>query len=102
MRGRGAETQPANRFEQIHIESDFEHLAIDDPDVLASRQIPTEYFVDESKTVVSQNDSPDIGFNYSINSVSGLRARLRILLRSKYTRIFWAISRTGFRVGKYS
>ncbi len=69
--GRGAALHPANRFEQIHLEDDFEQL--EDADVLAGEEqkIATQYFVDDSQSIVSQNSSPDIGFNFSINPYRG-------------------------------
>jgi DNA repair photolyase len=32
---------------------------------------PTEYFPDESQTIVTENDSPDVGFRYSVNPYRG-------------------------------
>jgi DNA repair photolyase len=68
--GRGSLIQPPNRFERITIEPDFDHLA---PDELPADAMPrkTEFLVDESRSIVSENDSPDVGFRYSVNPYRG-------------------------------
>lgn len=69
--GRGSHLKPPNRFDRITVEDDFEHLEFD-PDALEdSRHIQTEYLVDDTKSIISTNDSPDISFNYSINPYRG-------------------------------
>ena len=42
---------------------------------------PTEYIADNAKTLVSENDSPDVGFRYSINPYRGCAPWLLLLLR---------------------
>lgn len=74
-KGRGANVQPANPYLAVRCETDLEHLA-DDPEYFAEYQQildrpPTEYLPDQSQTIVAQNDSPDIGFRYSINPYRG-------------------------------
>ena len=66
VRGRGAAANPRNRFERIDI--DFEP-----GESVAERgdAPPTELFRDHSKTILSRNDSPDIGFEYSLNPYRG-------------------------------
>jgi DNA repair photolyase len=67
--GRGAQADPANRFEAIHVERDWEQLAEgDSPD---ERPVKTQFLVDHSRSIVSENDSPDIPFHYSINPYRG-------------------------------
>jgi DNA repair photolyase len=67
--GRGAQADPANRFEAIHVERDWEQLAEgDSPD---ERPVKTQFLVDHSRSIVSENDSPDIPFRYSINPYRG-------------------------------
>ena len=63
--GRGAQTDPPNRFEVIHVEPDFEQLAPDE------RPVKTQFLVDHSRSIVSENDSPDIPFRYSVNPYRG-------------------------------
>lgn len=67
--GRGADSNQSGRFESQEIQidlSDFEHLGEDERPSLRTR-----FFKDHSKTIVNQNDSPDIFFTYSINAYRG-------------------------------
>lgn len=68
--GRAAGAAPPNRFERVHHEDDLEHLqACDDlPDV---RRLPTVFMPDETRRLISTNDSPDVPFRYSINPYRG-------------------------------
>ena len=63
-RGRGAGDNPANRFEGSYMETDedFEGF-ISSPE--------TEFITDDSDTILSKNNSPDVPFNYSINPYRG-------------------------------
>jgi len=72
VKGRGSSLRPANRFEHIHVEDDLEQLE-DDGDILSggSGRLATEYYSDESRSIISVNDSPDIPFRYSINPYRG-------------------------------
>jgi DNA repair photolyase len=63
--GRGAASNPANRFEKISLERDAEWNPEEDP---APR---TQFLRDLSKTAVTYNDSPDIGFSASLNPYRG-------------------------------
>ncbi len=70
-KGRGSQINPPNRFGGPHHEIDFEHLE-HDTDYLESLQKPaTEYIPDRTKSIVAENDSPDVGFRYSINPYRG-------------------------------
>jgi DNA repair photolyase len=63
--GRGASSNPQNRFEKIRIEPDLGEL---DPE----RPGPeTAYLRDTSRSIVVHNDSPDVGFDASINPYRG-------------------------------
>ena len=70
-RGRGSSLQIANRFEQVHVESDLEQLEPDDQMAELSKKVKTDYFVDQSGTVVSENNSPDVDFRFSLNPYRG-------------------------------
>lgn len=61
---RGATINPRNRFEPlaIELEEEFEEEA---------QRERTRYFRDDSQTIISTNDSPDIGFNASVNPYRG-------------------------------
>jgi DNA repair photolyase len=65
IRGRGASSNPANRFERLSYQPDEEARDPDDP---APR---TLFLRDASRTVVARNDSPDVGFDFSINPYRG-------------------------------
>ncbi len=64
-RGRGAADNPANRFEPLHLERDDDWNPEDDP------ALSTRFFRDATKAIINYNDSPDIGFNASINPYRG-------------------------------
>ncbi|MFO1064806.1 MAG: PA0069 family radical SAM protein [Pirellulales bacterium] len=69
--GRGALLSPANRFERIRLENSFDQVEYDE-DFLDAKQRPlTEYFDDDSQTIVSSNESPDVPFRYSMNPYRG-------------------------------
>jgi DNA repair photolyase len=62
---RGAAENPPNRFEKVHLERDEDWNPEEDP-------LPrTQFLKDNSKTVIAYNDSPDIGFEASINPYRG-------------------------------
>jgi DNA repair photolyase len=62
---RGALENPPNRFERIQLEPDADWNP--EEDVLPR----TQFFKDHSKTVIAHNDSPDIGFESSLNPYRG-------------------------------
>lgn len=63
--GRGASTNPPNRFERLHREAD--------PDCPPEeRPHPhTEFFFDTSESLLTANDSPDIPFTIGLNPYRG-------------------------------
>jgi len=70
-KGRGSQIEPPNRFGGTHHEVDFEHLEHDEDYLEGLRDRPTVYMADRSKSIVAENDSPDVGFRYSINPYRG-------------------------------
>ncbi|HEV7222179.1 MAG TPA: PA0069 family radical SAM protein [Pirellulales bacterium] len=69
--GRGAQQDPPNRFLSIRVEETFDDRD-DDEDLRADRRVvPTEFLPDRSRTILSENDSPDVPFRYSINAYRG-------------------------------
>ena len=71
IRGRGASWSPANRFEKLHID-------LTDPDVVdvgceteEKPRRPTQYFRDGTRTIITRNTSPDVGFETSLNPYRG-------------------------------
>jgi DNA repair photolyase len=65
QRGRGAASNPGNRFEKISLEQDADWNPEEDP---APR---TQFLRDLSQTAISYNDSPDLGFSASVNPYRG-------------------------------
>jgi DNA repair photolyase len=62
---RGAAHNPTNRFDPIALERDADWNPAEDP-------LPTTQFLrDHSRTILNRNDSPDIGFEYSLNPYRG-------------------------------
>src|SRR5688500_9349420 len=70
-RGRGSPIAPPNRFTKLEFEEDLDYLEHDPEAQEARRSVRTEYFRDESKSVVTENDSPDVGFRFSLNPYRG-------------------------------
>ena len=66
VRGRGAAKNPKNRFERIEIDFEPGESTAERGDSPL-----TELLRDDSKTVLSRNDSPDLGFEYSLNPYRG-------------------------------
>jgi len=66
IRGRGAGINPPNRFEALHYEIEDWCEPEEDP-----RPIKTSFFQDDSQSVISHNNSPDVGFDVSLNPYRG-------------------------------
>jgi DNA repair photolyase len=71
IHGRGASWSPANRFEKLHVDlNDFDVVDVG----LAAEERPrrrTQYFGDGTKSVITRNNSPDVGFETSLNPYRG-------------------------------
>jgi DNA repair photolyase len=65
VRGRGAAVNPKNRFDAIETVPEPPQ----DSDDISSPQ--TQFFADSSKSIIAFNDSPDVGFDASINPYRG-------------------------------
>lgn len=63
--GRGANLNPPNRFERIHLAAD--------PDLPVEEQASprTQFFDDGSESLLNKNNSPDVGFSYGLNVYRG-------------------------------
>jgi DNA repair photolyase len=71
IHGRGASWSPANRFERLHV--DVNEVDLVDVD-LSDEERPartTQFFRDASKTIITRNNSPDVGFETSVNPYRG-------------------------------
>ncbi len=64
IRGRGAADNPRNRFLPISVDREAWTL-VEDPDP------STEFLEDRSRSVISYNNSPDLGFDASLNPYRG-------------------------------
>ncbi|CAA9376297.1 MAG: Radical SAM domain protein, partial [uncultured Gemmatimonadetes bacterium] len=65
IRGRGAAANPPNRFETLSFLPDAEARDPDDPGPC------TRFFRDSSRSIIARNNSPDVGFTFSINPYRG-------------------------------
>jgi DNA repair photolyase len=73
---RGAASNPANRFEKIHLEPDPDwDPNQDEPSSLrfgaAGPPARTQFLKDRTSTFITYNNSPDVGFDASINPYRG-------------------------------
>jgi DNA repair photolyase len=71
IHGRGASWSPANRFEKLHVDLTDVDLVDDDPEAEEKPLRATQYFRDQTKTIIARNQSPDVGFETSINPYRG-------------------------------
>lgn len=60
-RGRASASNPRNRFERLTVE-------LEEP---GPEKVPTEYLRDDSRSVISRNQSPDVPFEVSLNPYRG-------------------------------
>jgi DNA repair photolyase len=67
LKGRGALTNPSGRFER----QQAEYVREDDNADEDAPSLKTQFFPDASKSIISTNDSPDVGFNASLNPYRG-------------------------------
>ena len=66
VRGRGTGSNPPNRF--------YKKSVVPDPDAAPDPDEPlprTQFIKDNARTIIAQNDSPDVGFDRSINPYRG-------------------------------
>jgi len=64
IKGRGSNLNPGNRFDKI----DF---VLDEDEINNGTVYKTVFYRDSSKSIITFNDSPDIGMNASINPYRG-------------------------------
>lgn len=64
IKGRGSAENPANRFEKIEYEPSEEEIS----DGISPR---TVFYKDTTRSIITYNDSPDVGFNVGINPYRG-------------------------------
>src|SRR3979411_692467 len=72
IHGRSASWNPANRFEKLHIDlGDVDLVQIDPTEGDEHPRRETQFFRDGTKTIIARNQSPDVGFEASINPYRG-------------------------------
>ena len=71
IHGRGASWSPANRFEKLHVDLNDVDVVDVDLETEERPQRGTQYFRDETKSVITRNNSPDVGFETSLNPYRG-------------------------------
>src|SRR5437588_501206 len=70
-RGRGSHANPPGRFGLPLREVELEHFEHDEDYLQSLREMPTKFIPDHSRSVVTENDSPDVPFRYSLNPYRG-------------------------------
>lgn len=68
IQGRGAATNPASRFELLHVEAHPDGWGPEDGQPAPPETI---YLKDATRSIIAYNDSPDVGFDASINPYRG-------------------------------
>lgn len=69
--GRGATTNPPNRFERLHVEPDPDAEPFPDELEQGPPKPKTVFYRDATQTILNKNDSPDIPFTFSLNPYRG-------------------------------
>src|SRR5436309_3616148 len=71
VRGRGASRSPANRFEKLHVDLTDADVVEAGREIEETPQRATQYFRDGTKSIITRNTSPDVGFETSLNPYRG-------------------------------
>jgi DNA repair photolyase len=70
-RGRGAQTNRAGRFERETREAFDDGWEKDESEIEALKPFETIEHIERARSIITRNDSPDIGFDRSINAYRG-------------------------------
>jgi DNA repair photolyase len=70
IKGRGVAENPGNRFEKLELTPDYDELDFDLQNDEFKRP-KTIFYKDTSKSFITYNDSPDIGYSASVNPYRG-------------------------------
>jgi DNA repair photolyase len=65
LHGRGTDMNPLNRFERLDVAPEMDEF---DPESSGPK---TQFFHDSTRNIIAANDSPDVGFEASINPYRG-------------------------------
>src|SRR5437762_7739726 len=71
VRGRGASWSPANRFEKLHVDLTDVDVVEGACETEETPRRPTQYLRDGTKSIITRNSSPDVGFETSLNPYRG-------------------------------
>lgn len=71
VRGRGAGINPGNRFETVRLHVLGEHLDEQLREHPCGQQVRTQVFEDDTRSILNRVDSPDLGFNWTVNPYRG-------------------------------
>lgn len=71
IHGRGSVDNPTGRFERLVYDDDTTFVQEDPEADETSPRPKTEFFRDHTRQVIARNDSPDVGFDASINPYRG-------------------------------
>jgi DNA repair photolyase len=71
IHGRGASWSPANRFEKLHVDVNEFDLVDHDPEAEERPRRQTQYYRDGTRSIIARNQSPDVGFETSVNPYRG-------------------------------
>lgn len=70
IKGRGTAVNPLNRFEKVEaVVDDYVHPPAEEEDLYSSPR--THFITDPSRSILSRNNSPDVGFEFSVNPYRG-------------------------------
>jgi DNA repair photolyase len=70
LKGHGSRSNPPNRFERLHYEAEAAEDVGLAPEELGP-DLDVRYLRDPSRSIVASNDSPDVGFDASVNPYRG-------------------------------
>lgn len=70
-RGRGTGLSPQNRFLPVREVPDPEHFSLEPEEWLERGRVQTQFLEDDSQSIVSENDSPDVHYRYNLNPYRG-------------------------------
>ena len=94
-RGRGAVSNASGRYEFARAAK--RSTTAGTSGTIEAQPLRTTLTAEKARVIITRNDSPDVGFDRSINPYRGLRARLHLLLRPARPRLHGPVARPRFR-----
>jgi DNA repair photolyase len=71
IHGRGSQSRPGGRFERFDYDGGEDFLQPGEDTTGLPQRPKTEFFRDSSRSIIARNQSPDVGFDASINPYRG-------------------------------